>query len=72
MSLTFRRHYKLLVLLAAVLMSLTLGLGDQSIDAYTVTSSRQAAESSINYAYGIVSSEASAFDGKAMPISTVD
>ena len=36
MSLTFKRHYKLLVLLVLLLISLVLGLGSQRIIAYTV------------------------------------
>jgi len=36
MSLTFKRHYKLLVLLALVAAVLVVGLGDQRIVAYTL------------------------------------
>ncbi|MBM3133690.1 MAG: hypothetical protein FJZ89_00025 [Chloroflexi bacterium] len=36
MSLTFQRHYKLLVILALVVAVLVVGLGDQRIVAYTL------------------------------------
>lgn len=39
MSLRFKRHYKLLVLLALLACGLILGLGDQRIVAYTVPGS---------------------------------
>jgi hypothetical protein len=36
MSMTFKRHYPLLILLAFVTISLVLGLGDQHIVAYSI------------------------------------
>jgi hypothetical protein len=48
MSLRFKRHYKLLVLLALVAAVLILGLGDQRIIAYTVPVNEQVVEQGIN------------------------
>lgn len=36
MSMTFKRHYPLILLLAFVTISLVLGLGDQRIVAYSI------------------------------------
>ncbi len=49
MSLEFRRHWRLLVLLALVLAVLTLGLGRLRITAYTVPGSLQVVEQGTNY-----------------------
>jgi len=49
LSLEFRRHWKLLVLLALVLAVLTLGLGRHRIIAYTVPGSLQVVEQGTNY-----------------------
>jgi spore coat protein CotH len=53
MSLTFKRHYRLLVLLALILTILTLGLGNQRIVAYTVPGSLSVMDSTIEYANSI-------------------
>jgi spore coat protein CotH len=50
MSLTFKRHYRLLVLLALTLTILTLGMGNQRIVAYTVPGSLPVIASTIEYA----------------------
>ncbi len=50
MSLRFRRYYKLFVLLALVSAVLILGLGNQSIIAYTVLSDQQVVEQGIHVA----------------------
>ena len=47
MSLKFKRHYKLVVLLSLIAAVLILGLGDQRIVAYTVQGSEETAQQSI-------------------------
>ncbi len=49
MSLQFRRHYRLLVLLVLVLAGCTLALGDVRIIAYTVAGNRQVATAGADY-----------------------
>jgi hypothetical protein len=48
MSLKFKRHYRLLVLLALVAAVLILGLGDQRIIAYTLQGSEPVVEQGLN------------------------
>ena len=48
MSLKFRRHFKLVVLLALVAVVLILGMGDQRIVAYTIQGSEEAVEQGID------------------------
>jgi len=49
MSLRFKRYYKLLVLLALVSAVLILGMGDQSIIAYSVQDNEQLVEQGIGH-----------------------
>lgn len=49
MSLRFRRHYKLIVLLVMLSLVLTVGLGDQPIIAYTVPADGQVADQPADY-----------------------
>jgi spore coat protein CotH len=57
MSLKFKRHYKLLVLLVLVSAVLILGVGNQGIIAYTVQDNEQLVEQGITY-----SSDVALFD----------
>jgi hypothetical protein len=45
----FKRHYKLLLLLALVVVGLIVGMGDQPIVAYSVQDTVQVAETVITY-----------------------
>jgi spore coat protein CotH len=54
MSLTFKRHYKLLVLLVLVLGLLAIGLGNQRIIAYTAPGKQPIVEMSTDYTNDVV------------------
>jgi hypothetical protein len=49
--LKFKRHYKLLLLLALVIAGLIVGMGDQPIVAYSVQDTGQVAETVITYGH---------------------
>jgi hypothetical protein len=49
--LKFKRHYKLLLLLALVVAGLIVGMGDQPIVAYSVQDAGQVAEAVMNHGH---------------------
>jgi hypothetical protein len=49
--LKFKRHYKLLLLLALVVAGLVVGMGDQPIVAYSVQDTGQVADTVITYGH---------------------
>ncbi len=52
MSLTFKRHYHLIVLLALTAVMLVVSMGDQPIIAYTLPGYEQVVEQSIKLTQG--------------------
>lgn len=69
MSLKFKRHYKLLVLLALFTVVLALGLGDQRIVAYTVQNGGQAVGQSTGYSRNVALLDDTLASNNQIPVS---